>query len=104
VSAQSTYQNLVLGKRFIGITFIFQSAFLRRLGRGTNEHYNGQKEMAEPSPIRFLRVEDHPVFRQVLASAIETGPDMLVVNQAINVVEDIAQFRICGVGSTGSRR
>ena len=91
----TTYQNLGLGKRFIGITFISQSAFLRRLGRGTNEHYNGQKEMAEPSPIRILRVEDHPVFRQGLATAIETEPDMVLVGQAIKVVEAIAQFRSC---------
>ena len=60
--------------------------------------------MAEPSPIRILRVEDHPVFRQVLATAIETEPDMVLVGQAINVVEAIAQFRSCRVGFTGSRR
>lgn len=43
--------------------------------------------------IRILSVEDHPVFRQGLATIIETEPDMVLVGQAANGVEAIAEFR-----------
>lgn len=43
--------------------------------------------------IRILSVEDHPVFRQGLATIIETEPDMVLVGQAVNGVEAIAEFR-----------
>lgn len=43
--------------------------------------------------IRILSVEDHPVFRQGLATVIETEPDMVLVGQAANGVEAIAEFR-----------
>lgn len=49
--------------------------------------------MSEPEPIRILSVEDHPVFRQGLATIIETEPDMTLVGQAANGVEAIAEFR-----------
>ena len=38
-------------------------------------------------------MEDHPVFRHGLATIIETEPDMVLVGQAANRVEAIAEFR-----------
>ena len=49
--------------------------------------------MADPKQIRILSVEDHPVFRQGLATVIETEQDMVLVGQAENGVEAIAEFR-----------
>jgi DNA-binding NarL/FixJ family response regulator len=43
--------------------------------------------------IRILSVEDHPVFRQGLATIIATEPDMILVGQAANGTEAIEQFR-----------
>ena len=49
--------------------------------------------MAEVKPIRILSVEDHPVFRQGLATIIATEADMVLIGQATNGVEAIAEFR-----------
>jgi DNA-binding NarL/FixJ family response regulator len=45
------------------------------------------------APIRILTVEDHPVFREGLATIIGSEPDMLLVAQAGNAVEAITEFR-----------
>jgi DNA-binding NarL/FixJ family response regulator len=49
--------------------------------------------MSSPKPIRILSVEDHPVFRQGLATIIGTESDMVLLAQATNAVEGIAEFR-----------
>ncbi len=49
--------------------------------------------MADPKQIRILSVEDHPVFRQGLATIIGTELDMALVGHAGNAVEALAEFR-----------
>lgn len=48
---------------------------------------------ADPKPIRILSVEDHPVFREGVRAIIESQTDMLLVAQACNAVEAVAEFR-----------
>ena len=50
-------------------------------------------ESVHSKPITILSVEDHPVFREGLSTIIGSQPDMLLVAQAANAVEAVAEFR-----------
>lgn len=47
----------------------------------------------EPSPIRILVADDHPIVREGVASLVGGQPDMSIVGQASNGREAIQQFR-----------
>ena len=73
-----------------------QSGGRGAFGRNAPNHYNADNEtrvMVQANPIRILSVEDHPVFREGLATIIGSQPDMLLVAQASNAVEAVAEFR-----------
>lgn len=49
--------------------------------------------MTAQSPIRVMAVDDHPLLREGLAALINNQPGMVLVAQASNAQEGIAQFR-----------
>src|ERR1700692_3718987 len=49
--------------------------------------------MVQANPISIPSVEDPPVFREGLATIIGSQQDMLLVAQAANAVEAVAEFR-----------
>jgi DNA-binding NarL/FixJ family response regulator len=50
--------------------------------------------LALGAPIRILIVDDHPLFREGLATIVGSKPDMVVVALAANAQEAIEQFQI----------
>jgi DNA-binding NarL/FixJ family response regulator len=49
----------------------------------------------DPSPIRILTVDDHPLIRVGIATIVAPESDMKVVGEASNGREGIAKFREC---------
>ena len=49
--------------------------------------------MMEPSPIRVLSVDDHPLLREGISAMITSQPDMVLVAAASTGRDGIAQFR-----------
>lgn len=49
--------------------------------------------MTGQTPIRVMSVDDHPLLREGLAALINNQPGMILVAQASNAQEGIAQFR-----------
>lgn len=45
------------------------------------------------NPIRVLAVDDHPLFRQGIASLLEDQTDMILIAEASNGLEAIQKFR-----------
>ena len=48
---------------------------------------------SDPSPIRILSVDDHPLIRQGIAGLVAAQTDMTVIAEAANGREAIQQFR-----------
>jgi DNA-binding NarL/FixJ family response regulator len=48
----------------------------------------------DPSSIRIMTVDDHPLLRQGIATLIDSEPDMKLVAEASDGAEAIAQFRL----------
>jgi DNA-binding NarL/FixJ family response regulator len=51
--------------------------------------------MIQENPIRVLSVDDHPLIRDGLAALINNRSGMVLVGQASNAQEGLAQFRKC---------
>jgi len=49
--------------------------------------------LSSAAPIRILCVEDHPVFRDGLATVLASQPDMRLIGSSGNGVEAAAEFR-----------
>src|SRR5712671_7874078 len=49
----------------------------------------------DPSPIRILTVDDHPLIRVGIATLVAPESDMKLVGEACNGREAIAKFREC---------
>ena len=48
---------------------------------------------AEPTRIRVLSIDDHPLLRQGIGALVDAQPDMVLVGQAATGHEGVEQFR-----------
>ena len=83
-------------ERSVSLSRLISVSHNEALARTQTKHYNCRHEasvMVQPKQIRILSVEDHPVFREGLATIIGSQEDMLLVAQAPNAVEGVAEFR-----------
>ncbi|HEY7924229.1 MAG TPA: response regulator transcription factor [Vicinamibacteria bacterium] len=48
---------------------------------------------AEPTRIRVLSIDDHPLLRQGIGALVDAQPDMVLVGQAATGQEGVEQFR-----------
>ena len=49
--------------------------------------------MSDPTRIRILCVDDHPLFREAIATVIKYQADMLLVGEAANGTDAIRMFK-----------
>jgi DNA-binding NarL/FixJ family response regulator len=49
--------------------------------------------MTEPSTIRILSIDDHPLVREGIAAVVDSEPDMKIVARASNGIDGIREFR-----------
>src|SRR5262249_18011340 len=66
---------------------------LERLSASWRRVRERENRMIKQSSIRILSVDDHPLFREGIATVINNQPDMLLVAEAASGGEALRRFR-----------